>query len=789
MYAPQANLDTINLEYTDLFVASLKSINDHAYLATEWSAMLRAINEDSVATTANNNTADSKTDAAKQLVLMRMLMAAVKMEVSKVSAADFLAGVDFAKTQATKKNDSAHTKLSVEVLKALPALLKKFSGDSRMLREIATLPRYLIHSVFSVANRKTDFQSTVKALADLYVKSADEQVSVLAAMSLQHMISGDHARVNDARSSVQKIVDTLTKKITDLVLTKTSTTKMKGKGEASADTEFALGLALKQLRVLGKYCNVADMIGQNDVESFLEAVAECSKGRVADSKGDNQVRANIVRSSFCVALAPPLPPRSLSLPPPQVLAQSAVVVSESMDLINSVLGWRLAAIHEVENHKMEQDEEDDMKDDAAANDDDSADTAAADSTVVIRDLAVAICQDVFDLKAEGEDDEAFGMKSESISDFAVFKNAVQTAACLAASDLRTLCSKSLKDSASKVLRAAALENDAALLAGMAKFVKKASKGSADFVPKSLLPVARCLVANWEFVNRREAGIVLANITGSGQDASKLVAAMAKLAKNKDGVKLLEAHMASLRQSYEDWQESTPEQLEDKASEEEMEAYEAAEETHEEQYGALRTQASRLSSSLGVGKLSNRKMEPAMVGFVKEGLRYAFSCPKKGSEDDQEMYGDRLSFLGPLKMYLNWVKKNAGQKKEVLDGYVKHVKEFKAHLFFNEAAHAEILEVFGGDFEAMIKEKKGKTEEEEDVNENFDMEEEDVVVSGTESKRKSGADSSVSSASKGSSNLESVKESEEGNGDEWQEGMFDKGDKEDSPPKRRRSSRG
>lgn len=155
-----------------------------------------------------------------------------------------------------------------------------------------------------------------------------------------------------------------------------------------------------------------------------------------------------------------------------------------------------------------------------------------------------------------------------------------------AGDLRSLCAKNLKDSSSKVLRAVAFENDAALLAGMAKCVKRADKEGDDFISKKLMPVIKCLIANWDVVNRREAGIVLSNITGSGVNAGKAVAAMAKVAKNKDGVKLLEAHMASLRQSYEDWQEATPDMLEEgKATDDELDAYQQAEESHEELYVA------------------------------------------------------------------------------------------------------------------------------------------------------------------------------------------------------------
>ena len=51
----------------------------------------------------------------------------------------------------------------------------------------------------------------------------------------------------------------------------------------------------------------------------------------------------------------------------------------------------------------------------------------------------------------------------------------------------------------------------------------------------------------------------------------------------DPVRLLEAHMASLRQSYENWMESEPAEIEsDRPTDEEMNAFEVAEKEHESQ---------------------------------------------------------------------------------------------------------------------------------------------------------------------------------------------------------------
>ena len=62
-----------------------------------------------------------------------------------------------------------------------------------------------------------------------------------------------------------------------------------------------------------------------------------------------------------------------------------------------------------------------------------------------------------------------------------------------------------------------------------------------------------------------------------------------------------------------------------------------------QFKALEHKASRLAASLGVGKLSDPKLVPALLGFVTEGIRFAFSNDDPGSEEEF-VVGSRLSFL-------------------------------------------------------------------------------------------------------------------------------------------------
>ena len=55
---------------------------------------------------------------------------------------------------------------------------------------------------------------------------------------------------------------------------------------------------------------------------------------------------------------------------------------------------------------------------------------------------------------------------------------------------------------------------------------------------------------------------------------------------------------------------------------------------------------RLSASLGVGTIKDKTLAPALVGFVREGIRFAFSTENEGIEDSV-FPGERLTFLLPL----------------------------------------------------------------------------------------------------------------------------------------------
>ncbi len=134
---------------------------EHKALVTNWNAMLRAIGEDSAATTGD--TAADRIEVAKQRVLVQMLARAAQAEVVAVADPSFLsidldpdeADVEAEENAITttkfkkrkgKKSTSAgmpHEVLSVALLNSLPDLLIKFKVDTTILGSLTTLPRYI----------------------------------------------------------------------------------------------------------------------------------------------------------------------------------------------------------------------------------------------------------------------------------------------------------------------------------------------------------------------------------------------------------------------------------------------------------------------------------------------------------------------------------------------------------------------------------------------------------------------------------------------------------------------
>lgn len=273
-------------------------------------------------------------------------------------------------------------------------------------------------------------------------------------------------------------------------------------------------------------------------------------------------------------------------------------------------------------------------------------------------------------------------------------------ACLCASDMRSLCPKEWSNAASSHLRLLAITEDARLIGGYVRYFRskelklRSSEISEDektsLTHSLLLPLGRSLVANWTEGNRREAGVALSHISGSGEESSRLISELCQLLKQVEPVRYLEAMMASLRQSYDDWLDMEPEEIDsDRPTDEEMKHFEEAEKHHHQQFQALEHQASCFSTSLGRRKLSDKKIVPALLGFVCEGIRFAFSH-NEDDEEDEVVLGSRLSFLSLLSKYAHWMKSSDLNEVLATDMEDKELK-LKNHPEFDEV-HEDDLAV-------------------------------------------------------------------------------------------------
>ena len=152
-------LDNIRIELTDFLVVSLRNMHEHKDLAENWSAMLRAIREDSSAS-MDGTTMGDRVDVAKQRVLVRFLATAALAQVGAVANSGFLSNennsefvltspshIEPKKINRRASSHVPHETLSVALLKALPEFLVKFNSDAAILESLTRLPRYLCKAI------------------------------------------------------------------------------------------------------------------------------------------------------------------------------------------------------------------------------------------------------------------------------------------------------------------------------------------------------------------------------------------------------------------------------------------------------------------------------------------------------------------------------------------------------------------------------------------------------------------------------------------------------------------
>ena len=454
-------------------------------------------------------------------------------------------------------------------------------------------------TVFSLPQRKADFISLAKNLSEIFLQSSDETVLKNVALSLRFLSHGDHSRASDGRLQLKNVTHELRNRLVKLFDDHTfvgageegsthpkrkrnsngPSSKKRRRGAAStssrvstadvtddedsgideattsSDTEYGIYLNMMRMRILFKRCNLSPYLEDDDEASLAEddgvealcsviadGLAQRLKARKVAPKDDNDDEPSTGGASLWDKDAK------------KVAMTTAKAVDEGISLIISATAWKYYEVLEQEDLVVK-DEDDVIMDES---NEDGEDEEIEDHLVLrLRNRAIALIELCFEqyLEDPSEEDESVpGYTDEQIA-FSIY---VQTAGCSAATDLRNLFPKELADAASPLLRAFSISNDGRLIGGYVRcFRSKESllreNNNATMEEKRvddllLLPLARTLAFNWAAGNRREAGVALAHITGSGNEASALVSTLSKTLKKIDPVRFLEAQMASLRQS-------------------------------------------------------------------------------------------------------------------------------------------------------------------------------------------------------------------------------------------------
>ena len=93
----------------------------------------------------------------------------------------------------------------------------------------------------------------------------------------------------------------------------------------------------------------------------------------------------------------------------------------------------------------------------------------------------------------------------------------------------------------------------------------------------------------------------------------------------------------------------------------------------------------ITGSGGAKKLLPQLNKP-ILGFLKEGIRYAFSTTVKSGHDGEEdfLLGRRLTFLLLLQDYGKWIRRNKNSIKQLQEIWSNQIQNLRADSDFDQA---------------------------------------------------------------------------------------------------------
>ncbi len=431
---------------------------------------------------------------------------------------------------------------------------------------------YLVPSVFSLPQRKKEFIDLFNSLSEIYLLSTDEQVLTNITRSINFLSEGDHARSNEAKAGLNKLVFTISDRIKKHINQKADdsddTTSLKSprrrkSPRTSLDSvinsgdedehesekinmETAFYLNLLRARILAM-SNVFTGFLDSHVESTDTLCALISKElsrRLDSHKISSSSDLADDSTQICWTTSEETLPRLI-----------AGIIDEGLQLILMVTTEKLCDMINDENLVADDDDAMISQDEEGEKDDDKI---VHHPVLTLRNCLISLvekCYEQFLPIAENSDMFSSTQK--------IWADLVQNSGSHIAFDLRTMFPKEWSNSTSPLLRALAIVDDSCLIGGYVRHLKsnfervswhgfifsvfllifsglifklvmiqvdrKQDEG-IQFIDSSLLPPSRAIAANWKLGNRLEAGMLLSHIVGSGTMSTEIISTLSRILK-------------------------------------------------------------------------------------------------------------------------------------------------------------------------------------------------------------------------------------------------------------------
>ncbi|GKY91786.1 hypothetical protein MPSEU_000150300 [Mayamaea pseudoterrestris] len=656
-------LDQVRYELVDYMVHSLMSLAEHRSLATNWSALLKALQSEDQ--TGGNH----RVSTVKQRIIMRMLVTAAELEsfIGSVQTFDKSGDIDPAlielekerikhfvllKTKPDMKSQSSHQDNFGDVLAtSLHQLLVRFKGDTHILRQLTRLPRHFSVDVFNMPTQKKNYTEVIQDISTLFLELTDTEILGNCAFVLTAFARASHSRAGEALLQLARIACTLRDRMLELI---TKKRELSGKAKASelCDVENSKGLCLRRLAILSKRWDVAELLGDGSSEDGDAAIRRLWKHVSKDLELDLALR--IVKwernEEEEVGSMPqhsqPVLSDTWGFEDSRLHSFVADNVENGLVFFYLTMVWQFKKLLDQITSEDEGETEDEQ--------------SGGHVLIYMRDELVKLILLCFeqDLQVEVHDEGTFS------EDHVSFATNVMMAAHGLAGDLFLLFPPWMHDAKSLLLRTLASGSDQMIRGVMARFVESmdelfqssadAEKEDMGFARSLLMPLARC--ASVDLLGKtksRSSGKLLQYCMGYGDTAGAIAGELNKLGKKLNPHLCVENQYMVLQKDFLNWCRAEPIDPGDMPSEKESEDHEAAVHGHAAMMHTFVAKAMRMASVFGVGNISDDVLSKIVCELVMTGLPSAFSGDKVGA---------RLPFLRPVSKYLVRLKGNTAALK-------------------------------------------------------------------------------------------------------------------------------